>query len=189
MLTEKELMNELKISRTTLWRLKKKGMPNMKVGSSYRYDKANVLKWVDNNQNGEYPIDYSDAHQISENLDLPLPYNSLKPSLPKIKNNYKITIPYLLKHNKEYLSKLLTIEELKELQSTLTRYANDFQGNEAIKFFTEEYLSILKKRYQNEYIENCDPALNRFINKNGDLKILWGDCLKVLQKCDQNLSS
>ena len=78
-------MNELKISRTTLWRLKKKEMPNMKVGSSYRYDKANVLKWVDNNQNGEYPIDYSDAHQISENLDLPLPYNSLKPSLPKIK--------------------------------------------------------------------------------------------------------
>lgn len=182
MLTEKELLDELKISRTTLWRLKKKGMPCIKVGSSYRYNKTDVLRWVNNNQEDDYLIDYFDSPQVSENLALPLAYNTVKPLPLKIKNNYKITIPYLLKHNKEYLNKLLTVGELNELNKKLSRYTSDFQGNEAVKVFTDEYLSILKKRHQNEYFENCDPRLDKFINGRNDLKIIWGDCLKVLQK-------
>lgn len=182
MLTEKELLEELKISRTTLWRLKKKGMPSIKVGSSYRYDKHNVLKWVNNNQEDGYLIDYFESPEISENLVLPLAYNTAKSLPPKIKNSYKITIPYLLRHNKEYLDKLLTVGELHELQEKLSRYINDFQGNDAVKIFSEEYAAILKKRHQNESIENCDPKLNKFLNSKNDLKIIWGDCLKAMQK-------
>ena len=182
MLTEKELLDELKVSRTTLWRLKKKGMPSIKVGATYRYDRSDVLKWVNDNQHSEYSIDYFESLQISENLALPLSYNSLRSSPSKIKNNYKINISYLLKHNKEYLNKLLTIGEFNEFQAKLSRYSNDFQGNDAVKIFTEEYLSILKKRHQNEYIENCDHKLDKFINNKNDLKIIWGDCLNALKK-------
>jgi len=182
MLTEKELLDELKISRTTLWRLKKKGMPSIKVGSSYRYDKNDVLKWVNNNQDDDYPIDYFETSQLSENLTLAFPYNSSKPSLPKIKNSYKITIPYLLKHNKEFLDKLLTVGELDELNKKLSRYTGDFYGHEAVRCFTDEYLLILKKRHQSDYIVNYDPRLDRFINSKDNLKIIWGDCLRVLQK-------
>jgi len=182
MLTEKELLDDLKISRTTLWRLKKKGMPCIKVGASYRYDRTYVLQWIDNNRDYGYPTDYFENPAISENLELQFPYSLSKLPPQKIKNNYKITIPYLLKHNKEHLGKLLTIGEFNELQIKLSKYVNGFQGNDAVKIFTEEYLSILKKRHQNESKENCDIKLDKFLNSNSELKIIWGDCLKALRK-------
>jgi DNA modification methylase/predicted DNA-binding transcriptional regulator AlpA len=70
MITEKELIEELKISRTTLWRLKKSGMPYLKVGSSYRYDKNEILNWIKN-----YTADDSEDNKISESLALQF-YNS-----------------------------------------------------------------------------------------------------------------
>jgi DNA modification methylase len=181
MFTEREILQELKISRTTLWRLKKKGMPCIKVGASYRYDKADVLKWISNNQEDDYLIDYFEAPMVSDNLELLFSYNIAKPLPQKIKNKYKITIPYLLKHNKEYLDKLLTIEELNDLQKKLSKNNDNIQGNDAIKFFSDEYLSILKKRHQSEYSE-YDPNLNKFLNNGNKLKIIWGDCLQALKK-------
>ncbi|MFQ3573452.1 MAG: DNA methyltransferase, partial [Thermodesulfovibrionales bacterium] len=182
MLTEKELLNELKISRTTLWRLKKKGMPCIKVGSSYRYEKTDVLNWISNNQPDEYPVDYLESPQISESLLLPFTYESSKSSPQKIRNDYSITIPFLFKHNQEYLNKLLTIGELNELETKLSLYPENVEGSDAIKIFTDEYLSILKKRYQNENIETCNHKLDKFINGGSGLKIIWGDCLNVLRK-------
>jgi hypothetical protein len=79
---------------------------------------------------------------------LQFPYSSPKLQSAKIKNNYKITIPYLLKHNKEHLSKLLTIGEFNELQIKLSKYVNDFQGNEAVK----KYLTYFETKY-NEFRE------------------------------------
>jgi len=44
-LTEKELSGLLKVSRTTLWKLRKSGLPFIKVGKGYRYIWSDVLAW------------------------------------------------------------------------------------------------------------------------------------------------
>ena len=50
LLTDQELRELLGISRTTLWRLRKQGgLPFGKVGRSYRYRKAEVLRWIAEN--------------------------------------------------------------------------------------------------------------------------------------------
>ena len=42
----KEIERILGISRTTLYRLRKEGLPNKKVGGQIRYDQEEVLKWA-----------------------------------------------------------------------------------------------------------------------------------------------
>ncbi|WP_363168914.1 helix-turn-helix domain-containing protein [uncultured Lamprocystis sp.] len=50
LLTDAQLRELLGISRTTVWRLRKHaGLPFGKVGRSYRYRKAEVLKWIADN--------------------------------------------------------------------------------------------------------------------------------------------
>ena len=45
---EQEILDYLKISRTTLWRFKSKGLPAIKVGKSNRYKIEDVEHWVAN---------------------------------------------------------------------------------------------------------------------------------------------
>ena len=46
-LTGKEVQDLLGISRTTLWKLRKKqGFPYSKVGREYRYLKSDVIAWL-----------------------------------------------------------------------------------------------------------------------------------------------
>jgi excisionase family DNA binding protein len=48
MLTPKELMQQLKISDSTLYRLRKEGLPYRKVGyRTIRYDLVEVLEWLE----------------------------------------------------------------------------------------------------------------------------------------------
>jgi len=48
LLTTKEVMDLLGVSRTTLWRLRKdEGLPSFKVGGTYRFDRNEVLKWIE----------------------------------------------------------------------------------------------------------------------------------------------
>lgn len=42
-----ELMDMLSISRSTVYRLMAKGMPNIMVGSVHRFPKEQVLKWLE----------------------------------------------------------------------------------------------------------------------------------------------
>jgi predicted DNA-binding transcriptional regulator AlpA len=47
-LTAKELEQMLSISRTTLYRLRKEGLPHKKLGhSTIRYDLVEVLDWLE----------------------------------------------------------------------------------------------------------------------------------------------
>jgi excisionase family DNA binding protein len=47
-LTAKELQEKLNISRSTLYRLREKGLPNKKIGyRTIRYDLEEVLEWLD----------------------------------------------------------------------------------------------------------------------------------------------
>jgi len=43
---EKDILKLFNISRTTLWRLKKKGLPHIKISGSIRYDIEHVREWV-----------------------------------------------------------------------------------------------------------------------------------------------
>jgi excisionase family DNA binding protein len=52
LLTEKELQEKLNVSRQTLVRLRKQGLPYKKVGlRSIRYDEAEVKKWIETRGN------------------------------------------------------------------------------------------------------------------------------------------
>jgi excisionase family DNA binding protein len=44
-LTVKELMEEYKVSRTTIYRWMEKGMPVMRVKGVVRFDKQQVMEW------------------------------------------------------------------------------------------------------------------------------------------------
>ncbi len=48
-LTEAELSEILKISRSTLWELRKEGMPHLRVRGQVRYVLEEVSAWLDEN--------------------------------------------------------------------------------------------------------------------------------------------
>lgn len=45
LVTETELCEQLKVSRTTLWVLRRKGLPFIRIGSLVRYEIEEVLNW------------------------------------------------------------------------------------------------------------------------------------------------
>ncbi len=45
-LTEQELQELLGVSRTTLWKLRKNGLPYVRIGREYRYFKSEVIEWL-----------------------------------------------------------------------------------------------------------------------------------------------
>lgn len=45
-LTTVELIQELKISRSHLWRLRKAGLPHLKVGGAVRFELPLVEQWL-----------------------------------------------------------------------------------------------------------------------------------------------
>lgn len=50
MLTTKQLIEELQISRSTLHSLVKKGLPHIKVGKNNRFELDEVINWLKNNK-------------------------------------------------------------------------------------------------------------------------------------------
>lgn len=50
-LTQEELCEKLKISKTTLYRLRLKGLPEeFTIGNQPRFDFENVIEWLKNNK-------------------------------------------------------------------------------------------------------------------------------------------
>lgn len=49
-LTLKELTNKLKISRSTIDRWRKEGLPFVKIGRGVRFDEVAVMTWIDNHK-------------------------------------------------------------------------------------------------------------------------------------------
>lgn len=60
LLTEREVTRVLGLSRTTLWRLRKDGLPTLSVGRSVRYDVDKTREWLassaEKNENAKLPI-------------------------------------------------------------------------------------------------------------------------------------
>jgi excisionase family DNA binding protein len=64
LLTDADLQTLLHISRTTLWRLRKRdNLPYGKVGREYRYRKSEILEWIKDNRarDAQLQIRFPDA--------------------------------------------------------------------------------------------------------------------------------
>lgn len=49
LLTTKEMIEKLKVSRTTLYLWRKKGLPFKRIGTQIRYDVHEVEEWIEEN--------------------------------------------------------------------------------------------------------------------------------------------
>lgn len=52
-LTVEEVSEMLQVTRTTIYNLKRKGLPFFKIGKNIRFDQKEVLDWIKNNNRGE----------------------------------------------------------------------------------------------------------------------------------------
>lgn len=48
-LTVEDVADMLQVTRTTVYNLKKKGLPFIKIGKNIRFNQADVISWVMNN--------------------------------------------------------------------------------------------------------------------------------------------
>ena len=52
-LTIEQVAEMLQVTRTTIYNLKKKGLPFIKLGKNIRFDEDEVVKWIRSNQQQE----------------------------------------------------------------------------------------------------------------------------------------
>lgn len=52
-LTVEDVAEMLQVTRTTIYNLKKKGLPFIKLGKNIRFDEAEVVEWVRSNSRSE----------------------------------------------------------------------------------------------------------------------------------------
>ncbi len=175
LLKEKEILEHLNISRTSFWRLKKEGLPIVKVGNANRYNVDDVMTWISNEPQTEYKINL----QSEPNKQKDEKKNE------RIINTYEIDINYLLKHNQIYLQKYLSKTERQLLEKRLSLYDDkNLSNQEIVRFFSNEYEKIIKENYQEKTKpEKFNEKLNNFIDKNDNsIRVVWGDCYETLQQ-------
>lgn len=61
--TEKEVCDYLHVGRTTLWRMRKRGLPTIQFGGRLRFSEASLWKWFKTKQVHHYetPLDHIKA--------------------------------------------------------------------------------------------------------------------------------
>lgn len=176
---EREACQSLKISRATFWKLKREGLPTIKVGNAYRYDLEEIKKWL------EKRSETLEAHQIAE--ERRKTENDFFDAEEKIVNSYRISFQYLKEHNLSYLQKKFSPTEIETLYARLNEFNDENLSNkEIVKIFVREYLKILKEIYQRQTRPaSFNPQLKEFVErKNGSIKIIWGNCLDALRQMD-----
>ncbi len=52
-LTIDDLIEMLQVTRSTIYNLKKKGLPFVKIGANVRFEQSEVIDWLKNNQKKE----------------------------------------------------------------------------------------------------------------------------------------
>jgi len=97
LLKEKEICDYLNISRTTIWRYKKLGLPSYKVGNVRRFNLDEVKGWIAKEESSTY----------NSTIEYPVEPINQEFEKEKIFNDYRISFKYLLEHNQKYLSKFL----------------------------------------------------------------------------------
>jgi excisionase family DNA binding protein len=177
LLKEKEICDYLNISRTTIWRYKKLGLPSYKVGNVRRFNLDEVKGWIAKEESSTY----------NSTIEYPVEPINQEFEKEKIFNDYRISFKYLLEHNQKYLSKFLSSGDRKQLESILQSIDDsNLDNQEIVKIFSAEYLKLIQK----EFKKNNPPSINdeklvNFINKDDEkIKVIWGDCYKALKRLD-----
>jgi len=91
---------------------------------------------------------------------------------------------FLISENRKYLEYVFSKEELTGFYSRIIDIKNIEDKNEVIKKYTQEYIRFIKTKRQHEY-QTDNNEVNDFISNNKEnksIKIIWGNCLNVLQK-------
>ncbi len=105
----------------------------------------------------------------------------------QITNTYKISLNFLLKHNKIYLQKFLSVKEQNIFENNILKYKDSKLSNrKTVRIFNNEYEKILQIRFQKKTKPNkYNSELNKFIkNKDNSIRVIWGDCLDTLQQME-----
>ncbi|MDR3306720.1 MAG: site-specific DNA-methyltransferase [Endomicrobium sp.] len=78
------------------------------------------------------------------------------------------------------LKETFTNEQLEYLFSKITYLNNETDITKVVSEWSNIYINLIKENYQKSY-KNYNKKLNTFLNKKDDgVKIIWGDCLKVM---------
>ena len=87
----------------------------------------------------------------------------------------------ILDISSSYLEEIFSKERLNELFTELNYLESKTNKKDIIAEWTDIYISFVKQEYQNLY-KNVNNNLIDFLEKkDDDIKIIWGDCLKVMQ--------
>ena len=95
-------------------------------------------------------------------------------------NNY---LDKIMSSSSGYLESILSEKELVRFYNVLKKLRPK-DDKHCIELFDLHYRKLIKRKHQKEY-KRTGSSLKKFINKKSEnLKIIWGDCLDVLQKMD-----
>jgi len=87
----------------------------------------------------------------------------------------------IIKISDPYLKKTFSFTRLKEFKEEVLKINKHIEKDEIVKQFTKIFIRFVKENFQSQY-KYADRKLNEFLEKeDGGIKIIWGDCLKVLQ--------
>jgi len=94
-------------------------------------------------------------------------------------NNY---LQEIFNISEKYLYEVFDKNQYDEFIKKISYIENLKDKKEIVKKFSEEYIQFVKKNFQKQYQETDEKIMN-FINSSGKaIKIIWGDCFKVLKK-------
>lgn len=201
MITEKELLEELKISRTTLWRLRKMGMPHIKVGSTYRYEKEDVVRWLKNSNAllekigyKEIQIDYSSTLEASEAINI-LSENFKKEDMWAEITGENIITLYI---NQVDFNKLKNLESGNKVISKIIEAIESIRsygikgGKRIFVGYDSEKKVVNRKQKERERGKYFYAQDHEYIKQNNQLadefidKIICGDSEEVLKGLPDN---
>ncbi|MDR3274706.1 MAG: hypothetical protein LBS81_01740 [Endomicrobium sp.] len=82
---------------------------------------------------------------------------------------------------------MFTPEQLTTLFSQIG-YLKKEVDKKVVSEWSNIYIDFIKENYQKSY-RNYSKKFNEFIKQKDDsIKVVWGDCLKAMKVCSQNLS-
>jgi DNA modification methylase len=96
----------------------------------------------------------------------------------KRENHY---LDIILQKSDVYLKSLFTKNEYQKFLDSASHIFNIENRGDIIREFQKTYHNFIKEKEQKKY--KSDPKINKFIeSKDGNKKIIWGDCYDALKK-------
>lgn len=92
----------------------------------------------------------------------------------------------IFKTSEKYLARMvkegyLSAGDLRLLKSNAEKLRG-LKKEEIVSNFSQDYFSIIKKRFQSKYHSENEDVSKFILNLNDKVKIVWGDCLSLLKQ-------